>query len=165
MLKEHSPITQALLGTLFTWALTAAGAALVVVIRGKQVSGNCYSRITRPHSNSALPYKLRCTHRSMGRAVSLSTSMRSDRDFIAANLTSPMCALRAYFSRNLGFCCLPFANLLSFGGVLCATICATIDYCTLSLSLSLLFSFLFVCRKKWADKGKEVSVRQARLRP
>lgn len=38
MLKDHSPITQALLGTLFTWALTAAGAALVVVIRGKQVS-------------------------------------------------------------------------------------------------------------------------------
>lgn len=38
MLKDHSPIVQALLGTLFTWALTAAGAALVVVIRGKQVS-------------------------------------------------------------------------------------------------------------------------------
>ncbi|XP_076680139.1 zinc/iron regulated transporter-related protein 48C isoform X2 [Andrena cerasifolii] len=36
MLKEYSPITQALLGTLFTWALTAAGAALVIVIRGKQ---------------------------------------------------------------------------------------------------------------------------------
>lgn len=36
MLKDHSPITQALLGTLFTWALTAAGAALVIVIRGKQ---------------------------------------------------------------------------------------------------------------------------------
>ncbi|XP_050465023.1 zinc transporter ZIP11 isoform X5 [Cataglyphis hispanica] len=36
MLKDHSPIVQALLGTLFTWALTAAGAALVVVIRGKQ---------------------------------------------------------------------------------------------------------------------------------
>lgn len=36
MLKDYSPITQALLGTLFTWALTAAGAALVIVIRGKQ---------------------------------------------------------------------------------------------------------------------------------
>ncbi|KAI4499438.1 hypothetical protein M0802_005334 [Mischocyttarus mexicanus] len=36
MLKEYSPIVQALLGTLFTWALTAAGAALVIVIRGKQ---------------------------------------------------------------------------------------------------------------------------------
>lgn len=38
MLKDYSPIVQALLGTLFTWALTAAGAALVIVIRGKQVS-------------------------------------------------------------------------------------------------------------------------------
>ncbi|XP_017767288.1 PREDICTED: zinc transporter ZIP11 isoform X1 [Eufriesea mexicana] len=36
MLKNYSPITQALLGTLFTWALTAAGAALVIVIRGQQ---------------------------------------------------------------------------------------------------------------------------------
>ncbi|XP_053988841.1 zinc transporter ZIP11 isoform X5 [Hylaeus volcanicus] len=36
MLKDYSHITQALLGTLFTWALTAAGAALVLVIRGKQ---------------------------------------------------------------------------------------------------------------------------------
>ncbi|XP_017798821.1 PREDICTED: zinc transporter ZIP11 isoform X2 [Habropoda laboriosa] len=36
MLKDYSPITQALLGTLFTWALTAAGAALVIVIRGTQ---------------------------------------------------------------------------------------------------------------------------------
>ncbi|XP_043676326.1 zinc transporter ZIP11 isoform X4 [Vespula pensylvanica] len=36
MLKEYSPIVQALLGTLFTWALTAAGAGLVVIIRGKQ---------------------------------------------------------------------------------------------------------------------------------
>ncbi|XP_011144128.1 zinc transporter ZIP11 isoform X2 [Harpegnathos saltator] len=36
MLKDHTATTQALLGTLFTWALTAAGAALVIVIRGKQ---------------------------------------------------------------------------------------------------------------------------------
>ncbi|KOX79191.1 Zinc transporter ZIP11 [Melipona quadrifasciata] len=36
MIKDYSPIVQALLGTLFTWALTAAGAALVIVIRGKQ---------------------------------------------------------------------------------------------------------------------------------
>ncbi|XP_017884944.1 zinc transporter ZIP11 isoform X1 [Ceratina calcarata] len=36
MLKDCTPIKQALLGTLFTWALTAAGAALVIVIRGKQ---------------------------------------------------------------------------------------------------------------------------------
>lgn len=38
MLKDHTAITQALLGTLLTWALTAAGAALVIIIRGKQVS-------------------------------------------------------------------------------------------------------------------------------
>lgn len=38
MLRNYSPVVQALIGTLFTWALTAAGAALVVVIRGKQVS-------------------------------------------------------------------------------------------------------------------------------
>ncbi|XP_018377802.1 PREDICTED: zinc transporter ZIP11 isoform X2 [Trachymyrmex cornetzi] len=36
MLKDHTAITQALLGTLLTWALTAAGAALVIIIRGKQ---------------------------------------------------------------------------------------------------------------------------------
>ncbi|XP_066594960.1 zinc transporter ZIP11 isoform X1 [Prorops nasuta] len=36
MLRQYSPIVQALIGTLFTWALTAAGAALVIVIRGKQ---------------------------------------------------------------------------------------------------------------------------------
>ena len=37
MLKDYPPVTQALLGTLLTWGLTAAGAAVVVVIRGKQV--------------------------------------------------------------------------------------------------------------------------------
>ncbi|XP_012271639.1 zinc transporter ZIP11 isoform X2 [Orussus abietinus] len=36
MLRGYSPVTQALLGTLFTWGLTAAGAALVVVLRGTQ---------------------------------------------------------------------------------------------------------------------------------
>lgn len=36
MLRDYSPIKQALLGTLFTWALTAAGAALVIVIQGNQ---------------------------------------------------------------------------------------------------------------------------------
>ncbi|XP_012139442.1 zinc/iron regulated transporter-related protein 48C isoform X2 [Megachile rotundata] len=36
MLKDYSPITQALFGTLFTWGLTAAGAALVIVIQGNQ---------------------------------------------------------------------------------------------------------------------------------
>ncbi|RZF34818.1 hypothetical protein LSTR_LSTR011205 [Laodelphax striatellus] len=36
MIQGYSPMVQTLLGTLFTWGLTAAGAALVVVIRGKQ---------------------------------------------------------------------------------------------------------------------------------
>ncbi|XP_063980951.1 zinc transporter ZIP11 isoform X2 [Diachasmimorpha longicaudata] len=36
MIRDYSPLVQALVGTLFTWALTAAGAALIVVIRGKQ---------------------------------------------------------------------------------------------------------------------------------
>ncbi|XP_044735525.1 zinc transporter ZIP11 isoform X3 [Chrysoperla carnea] len=36
MIEKYGPITQAFLGTLFTWGLTAAGAALVVVIRGHQ---------------------------------------------------------------------------------------------------------------------------------
>ena len=38
MLRGYSPIVQTLLGTLFTWGATAAGAALVIFIRGKQVS-------------------------------------------------------------------------------------------------------------------------------
>ncbi|XP_036429236.1 zinc transporter ZIP11-like isoform X2 [Colossoma macropomum] len=36
MLPDHSPVVQALLGTLFTWGLTAAGAALVFVFSGRQ---------------------------------------------------------------------------------------------------------------------------------
>ncbi|XP_046737385.1 zinc transporter ZIP11 isoform X2 [Diprion similis] len=36
MLRGYGPVTQALLGTLFTWGLTAAGAGLVIFIRGKQ---------------------------------------------------------------------------------------------------------------------------------
>jgi zinc transporter 11 len=38
MIKDYTPVTQALLGTLLTWGLTAAGAAVVVVVHGKQVS-------------------------------------------------------------------------------------------------------------------------------
>lgn len=37
MLEGYSPMTQALLGTLFTWGLTAAGAALVFVFSSRQV--------------------------------------------------------------------------------------------------------------------------------
>ncbi|KAF6203356.1 hypothetical protein GE061_003774 [Apolygus lucorum] len=36
MIKEYSPLAQALLGTFFTWALTAAGALVVVFIKGHQ---------------------------------------------------------------------------------------------------------------------------------
>ncbi|KAJ8922416.1 hypothetical protein NQ315_004362 [Exocentrus adspersus] len=36
MLEGYGPVMQAFLGTLFTWGLTAAGAALVLVIRGSQ---------------------------------------------------------------------------------------------------------------------------------
>ncbi|XP_017271579.1 zinc transporter ZIP11 isoform X1 [Kryptolebias marmoratus] len=36
MLEGYSPLTQALLGTLFTWGLTAAGAALVFVFSSRQ---------------------------------------------------------------------------------------------------------------------------------
>ena len=37
MLQGYSPVFQALLGTLFTWGLTAAGAALVFVFASGQV--------------------------------------------------------------------------------------------------------------------------------
>lgn len=37
MIPDASPVTQAALGTLFTWGLTAAGAALAIVIEGQQV--------------------------------------------------------------------------------------------------------------------------------
>lgn len=37
MLEGYSPVTQALLGTLLTWGLTAAGAALVFVFSSRQV--------------------------------------------------------------------------------------------------------------------------------
>ncbi|KAG7267452.1 hypothetical protein CRUP_033407 [Coryphaenoides rupestris] len=36
MLPGYSPVTQALLGTLFTWGLTAAGAALVFIFSSRQ---------------------------------------------------------------------------------------------------------------------------------
>uniref|UniRef100_A0A3Q2YZL1 Zinc transporter ZIP11 n=1 Tax=Hippocampus comes TaxID=109280 RepID=A0A3Q2YZL1_HIPCM len=37
MIEGYSPVAQALLGTLFTWGLTAAGAAMVFVFSGRQV--------------------------------------------------------------------------------------------------------------------------------
>ena len=38
MIAGYHPVLQALLGTLFTWALTAAGSALVFVFSKGQVS-------------------------------------------------------------------------------------------------------------------------------
>ncbi len=37
MLEGYSPVWQAFFGTLFTWFLTAAGAALVFFLNGTQV--------------------------------------------------------------------------------------------------------------------------------
>lgn len=37
MLQNYGAITQALMGTLFTWGLTAAGASMVVIFNGTQV--------------------------------------------------------------------------------------------------------------------------------
>jgi hypothetical protein len=37
MIQGYGPVTQALLGTLLTWGLTAAGAACVIFLRGNQV--------------------------------------------------------------------------------------------------------------------------------
>lgn len=37
MIQGYGPVTQALLGTLLTWGLTAAGAAMVIFLRGNQV--------------------------------------------------------------------------------------------------------------------------------
>ena len=38
MIEGASPVTQALLGTLMTWGLTALGAAVAFFIKGSQVS-------------------------------------------------------------------------------------------------------------------------------
>jgi hypothetical protein len=37
MLQNYGAITQAFMGTLFTWGLTAAGAGMVVIFNGTQV--------------------------------------------------------------------------------------------------------------------------------
>jgi len=38
MIPDYNPVTQALLGTLFTWAVTALGSALVFVFNSGQVT-------------------------------------------------------------------------------------------------------------------------------
>ena len=42
MIEGYNAVTQALLGTLMTWGLTAAGAGLVVFLRGNHVSTSSY---------------------------------------------------------------------------------------------------------------------------
>lgn len=44
MIEGYGAVTQALLGTLFTWGLTAVGAGCVFFIRGKHVSALLRSR-------------------------------------------------------------------------------------------------------------------------
>ena len=41
MIEGFSPVSQALLGTLLTWGLTALGAAVAIFIQGNQVR-NCF---------------------------------------------------------------------------------------------------------------------------
>jgi hypothetical protein len=38
MIRDADPVLQAFLGCLFTWAVTALGACMVIFIRGSQVS-------------------------------------------------------------------------------------------------------------------------------
>lgn len=38
MIEGYGPVTQALLGTLLTWGLTAFGSAMVIFLRGNQVN-------------------------------------------------------------------------------------------------------------------------------
>lgn len=49
MLDGYSPVSQALLGTLFTWGMTAAGAALVFIFSSRQVrAGETRSLLRMP---------------------------------------------------------------------------------------------------------------------
>ena len=49
MLAGYHPVLQALLGTLFTWALTAAGSALVFIFSRGQVSHQRYWPVLKMH--------------------------------------------------------------------------------------------------------------------
>ena len=46
MIEGISPVSQALLGTLFTWGLTALGAAVAIFIQGNQVRNSFFFFIT-----------------------------------------------------------------------------------------------------------------------
>lgn len=45
MIEGYGAVTQALLGTLLTWGLTAAGAGCVFFIRGKHVRTACHPEL------------------------------------------------------------------------------------------------------------------------
>lgn len=47
MIDGLNPVVQALLGTLFTWAVTAAGSALVFVFNSRQVREDRNAQIRR----------------------------------------------------------------------------------------------------------------------
>lgn len=61
MLEGYSPIIQALLGTLFTWGLTAAGAALVFVFSSHQVKN--ISTLTCTSFKKCLTYWTVCRNK------------------------------------------------------------------------------------------------------
>lgn len=51
MIQGYGPVTQALLGTLLTWGLTAAGSAMVIFLRGNQVNGTAFSLFSHNCNN------------------------------------------------------------------------------------------------------------------
>ncbi|TNN42381.1 Zinc transporter ZIP11 [Liparis tanakae] len=59
MLEGYSPVSQALLGTLFTWGLTAAGAAMVFVFSGRQGFNPVEALIAVPCAGAAVLLMIR----------------------------------------------------------------------------------------------------------
>lgn len=56
MIEGHLPVTQALLGTLLTWGLTAAGSAMVIFLRGNQVIYFCFISVFFYESSNLIDY-------------------------------------------------------------------------------------------------------------
>lgn len=54
MIEGYGPVTQALLGTLLTWGLTALGAAMVIFLRGNQVNSIFHSLCISSYSHFIL---------------------------------------------------------------------------------------------------------------
>lgn len=54
MIEGYGPVTQALLGTLLTWGLTALGAAMVIFLRGNQVNPIFHSLCISSYSHFIL---------------------------------------------------------------------------------------------------------------